>query len=328
MLQSGIFNLKIKPPEKEQLIISVDRLTRFKETEIKYLRVFKDIILNNLLEPKIKKYELDNMDYGELCNLAETIINYGLPANEDLFINQKLYDYEKSLFKINKNTEKLIKNKINYKSIIKYFPKNIPDNLKWLKTLADKSFCDNVYGYPVKKVVLCEGITEEILLPEFSKMCGYDFKKNGIHIISAGGKNQVVKYFYNFAECLKIPVFILLDNDAKKNLEEIKPKLRNIDKIHLLKSGEFEDLLTNNLIIKTLNYATKNISIAPIDGLEHSFSKVEFLEEFFKHRGLHEFKKAEFAQLVKKNISDINDVSEEIKVIIEELSNTKKCCHK
>lgn len=328
MLQSGIFNLKIKPPEKEQLIISVDRLTRFKETEIKYLRVFKDIILNNLLEPKIKKYELDNMDYGELCNLAEIIINYDLPANEDLFINQKLYEYEKSLFKINKNTEKLIKNKINYKSIIKYFPKNIPDNLKWLKTLADKSFCDNVYGYPVKKVVLCEGITEEILLPEFSKMCGYDFKKNGIHIISAGGKNQVVKYFYNFAECLKIPVFILLDNDAKKNLEEIKPKLRNIDKIHLLKSGEFEDLLTNNLIIKTLNYATKNISIAPIDGLEHSFSKVEFLEEFFKHRGLHEFKKAEFAQLVKKNISDINDVSEEIKVIIEELSNTKKCCHK
>lgn len=328
MLQSGIFNLKIKPPEKEQLIISVDRLTRFKETEIKYLRVFKDIILNNLLEPKIKKYELDNMDYGELCNLAEIIINYDLPANEDLFINQKLYEYEKSLFKINKNTEKLIKNKINYKSIIKYFPKNIPDNLKWLKTLADKSFCDNVYGYPVKKVVLCEGITEEILLPEFSKMCGYDFKKNGIHIISAGGKNQVVKYFYNFAECLKIPVFILLDNDAKKNLEEIKPKLRNIDKIHLLKSGEFEDLLTNNLIIKTLNYATKNISIAPIDGLEHSFSKVEFLEEFFKHRGLHEFKKAEFAQLVKKNISDINDVSEEIKVIIEELSNTRKCCHK
>ena len=103
-------------------------------------------------------------------------------------------------------------------------------------------------------------------------------------------------------------------------MEEIKPRLREFDKIHLLKSGEFEDMLPNSLIIKTLNYATKNISIAPIEGLETATSKVEFLEEFFKHRGLHEFKKAEFAQLVKENILDLNDTSQEIKEIILELS--------
>ena len=43
------------------------------------------------------------------------------------------------------------------------------------------------------------------------------------------------------------------------------------------------------------------------------------MEEFFKHRGLHEFKKAEFAQLVKENISGIEDISEEIEEIIKEL---------
>ena len=58
--------MKIKPLTKEQLTISVDRLTRFKDPEIKYLRVFKDIITNNLIEPKLKKQELDNMDYEEL----------------------------------------------------------------------------------------------------------------------------------------------------------------------------------------------------------------------------------------------------------------------
>lgn len=316
--------MKIKPLTKEQLTISVDRLTRFKDPEIKYLRVFKDIITNNLIEPKLKKQELDSMDYEDLKNIAEMIFNSSFSeTNEDLLINQRLYDYENSLFNLNENTKKLIKNKINYKNIIEILPENVPNNLKWLKTLANKMPNEKDFGYPIKTIILCEGITEEILLPKFSQICGYDFNKYGIHILSAGGKNQVVKYFYNFADKLKIPIFILLDNDAKSNLMEIEPKLREIDKIHLLKSGEFEDLLPNSLIIKTLNYATQNISLAPIENLENCPSKVEFLENFFKHRGLHEFKKAEFAQLVKENIADINDVSQEIIEIIKEIKGTK-----
>ena len=316
--------MKIKPLTKEQLTISIDRLTRFKDPEIKYLRVFKDIITNNLIEPKIKKQELDNMDYDELKRIAETIINSSFNENNnDFFINQKLYDYENSLFNINENTKKLLKNKINYKKIIEILPENVTNNLKWFKTLANQTPVEQSFGYPIQTIILCEGITEEILLPKFSQICDFDFNKYGIHILSAGGKNQVVKYFYNFADKLKIPIFILLDNDAQSNLMEIEPKLREIDKIHLLKSGEFEDLLPNSLIIKTLKYATQNISLAPIEDLENCPSKVEFLENFFKHRGLHEFKKSEFAQLVKENITDTNDVSPEIIEIIKEIKGTK-----
>lgn len=315
--------MKIKKLTTEQLIISVDRLTRFKETETKYLRVFKDIITNNLIEPKIKKHELDEMDYSELTQIAENIINKSISdCPNNFIINQRLYDYENSVFKLTPETKKLLKNKINYKNIIKLFPDSIPNNLKWLKTLDLATSNNDLFGYPIKKILLCEGITEEILLPEFAKICNFDFNKHGIHIVSAGGKNQVVKYFYNFAECLKIPIFVLLDNDARANYEEIMPKLRNIDTIHLLKSGEFEDCLPNLLIVKTLNYATQNISLAPIEGLENCSSKVEFLEEFFKHRGLHEFKKAEFAQEVKRNISGIEDISPEIHNIINELSES------
>jgi hypothetical protein len=311
--------MKIKQLTKTQLMISIDRLTRFKEPEIKYLRVFKDVILNNLIEPKYKKSELDEMNYEELKNIAEKIINYSLPTNEDFSINQKLYDYENSIFVIDNKANTLLQNKINYKEIIKLLPDtDLPLNLKFLKSLSNNS--KERYCFPVEKIILCEGITEEILLPKFAQICGFDFNKHGIYIISAGGKNQVVKYFYNYANCLKIPIFVLLDNDAKENLQEIKPKIRNIDKIHLVRSGEFEDLLTNSLIIKTLNYETKNISIAPIEGLETAKSKVEFLEEFFRHRGLHEFKKAEFAHAVKENITNINDVSDEIKEIISELA--------
>lgn len=315
--------MKIKPLTKEQLIISIDRLTRFKETETKYLRVFKDIIVTNLIEPKIKRHELDEIDYEDIKNYAEEIINSSVANTQnDLQINQNLFEYENSVFNLSKNTQTLLKNKINYNAIINIFPDEIPNNLKWLKTYKGSLNTANDLGYPVQKIVLCEGITEEILLPVFSKLCGFNFDEHGIHVISAGGKNQVVKYFYNFAECLKIPIFVLLDNDAKKNLEEINPKLRNFDKIHLLKSGEFEDLLPNSLIARTLNYATQNISLAPIDELEEATSKVEFLEEFFKHRGVHEFKKAEFANLVKQNIKDISDVSEEIVEIIDEIKGT------
>ena len=258
-------------------------------------------------------------------NYAVEIINSSLEKSAgNYLINQRLYDYENSVFKLDENTLSLLKNKINYEAVIKLLPENIPDNLKWLKSLNDTRPQNSSYGFPVKKILLCEGITEETLLPVFAKICGCNFKEQGVYIISAGGKNQVVKYFYNFANSLKIPVFILLDNDAEENLREIEPKLRSFDKIHLLKSGEFEDLLPNSLITKTLNYATKNISLAPIENLEQSSSKVEFLEEFFRHRGLHEFKKAEFAELVKENISSLEDVSDEIKEIIKELSADNK----
>ena len=93
--------MKIKQLTKEQLIISIDRLTRFKEPEIKYLRVFKEIILNNLIEPKFKKSELDEMDYEQITKLAQKVINYNLPDGGDFSVNEKLAKYENSIFNIN-----------------------------------------------------------------------------------------------------------------------------------------------------------------------------------------------------------------------------------
>lgn len=309
--------MKIKPLTNEQLIISIDRLTRFKDPETKYLRVFKDIITNNLIEPKFKKSELDEMDYSEITHLAENIINSSFDSeNISLEINKQISDYENQIFIINKETQKLLNNKINYNEIIKLLPDKIPDNLKFLKKLCGENI--NTGVFPIKKIILCEGITEEILLPKFGKICNFDLDQNGIYIISAGGKNQVVKYFYQYSECLKIPIFILLDNDAKENFMQISPRLRKYDKIHLVKSGEFEDLLPKSLIEKTLKSETKNISINDIN-LQKQTSTVEFLTEFFRHRGLHEFKKADFAQAVKSNITGINDVSPEIFEIFNEL---------
>lgn len=322
-------NVKVKPLTKEQLTISIDRLTRFKNPEVKYLRVFGELITNNLIQPKYKKSDIEKMDSEEVKKLAELIINYslenlGLPKDEDYIINQRLYDYEKSVYIINENIEKFLKNKINYKAFVTLIDENSPKNLKWLKALGSpmdikQERFKNSLRFPVEKVVIAEGATEETLLPEFAKRCGYDFDKEGIYVLSAGGKNQVVKLYYRLVDSLKLPIFVLLDKDAKENLEEIKPKLRPIDKIHLLACGEFEDLLPLELVQRTLDYQLNNISMMEKEMLNAPEPRVKILEEVFKTRGMHEFKKVEFAQMVKKNIKTNADISDEICEIINEI---------
>lgn len=322
-------NVKVKPLTKEQLTISIDRLTRFKNPEVKYLRVFGELITNNLIQPKYKKSDIEKMDSEEVKNLAEFIINYslenlGLPKDEDYIINQRLYDYEESVYIISENIKKFLKNKIHYKAFVTLIDENSPKNLKWLKALGSpmdikQERFKNSLRFPVEKVVIAEGATEETLLPEFAKRCGYDFDKEGIYVLSAGGKNQVVKLYYRLVDSLKLPIFVLLDKDAKENLEEIKPKLRPIDKIHLLACGEFEDLLPLELVQRTLDYQLNNISMMEKEMLNAPEPRVKILEEVFKTRGMHEFKKVEFAQMVKKNIKTNADISDEICEIINEI---------
>ena len=326
-------NIKYKPMDINRLTISIDRLTRFKNTEEKYLRVFKDILINNLIYPKYKKSDLDHFSYEELKNTAEYIINSSLKilsenyTESDLYINYMLKTFENAVFHIDDNTEMLLDNKINYNEFLNILSDtNIPNNLKWLKLLltSDDPINDSYdkgLKYPIKKLVLCEGITEEILLPEFADLLGYNFDKNGVQLVSAGGKNQVVKLFYKYSDELKIPIFVLLDSDAEENSKEIESKLRKHDKIYRISAGEFEDILPKTLVEKALKYSIKNISDIPKEEKDYSMGTVHYLEEFYRTRGEHEFKKAEFAQIVKENISGIDDVSPEFRNIICEIKN-------
>lgn len=322
--------IKIKPLTKQQIIISLDRLTRFKSTEDKYLRVFKDILTSNLITPKFKKSQLDSMDYEILKDFAQNIFNYsleslGIALSNDFTINKKLLKYEKSIFKLDENTKRLLENKIDYKSaFILLDDKDLVLNLKWLKTLAKEENQEQNrkklgLKFPIEKVIIVEGFTEEILLPKFARICGCDFDQRGIYLISAGGKNQVVKLFYKFAENLKLPMFVLLDSDAKENFEAISAKLRPNDKVKVLASGEFEDILPLNLIKKTLNEHFRNYSSVTLDELRVDAPMTQALEDLFKTRGL-EFKKAEFASLVGEIIATKDDISPEIEAVILEIN--------
>jgi hypothetical protein len=315
--------IKYKQLTIDRLIISFDRLTRFKNTEEKYLRVFKDILTDNLIVPKLNKSELNSLDYVTLRDYATQIINNSLPDKPTTYkINKQLLEYEEQTFFVDSNTRQLLDNKINYDALISVLPDQVPNNLEWIRLMSKSNHASEEslvrgYQFPIKRVVICEGITEEILLPEFAKYLDYDFSKNGVKILSAGGKNQVVKMFYKLVENLKLPMFILMDNDATKNRDEILPRLRSQDKIYIIQQGEFEDILPVNLIEKALKSSIKNISDIPDEHFDKSLGTVYSLEEFYKNRGSHEFKKAEFAKVVRDNISDKNDISLELRYIID-----------
>ncbi|MCR5266016.1 MAG: ATP-dependent endonuclease [Cyanobacteria bacterium RUI128] len=323
----NIQNIKFKKLTPQQIVISIDRLTRFKPTEEKYLRVFSDIITSNLIEPKIKKSALQDMNYEEIRDIAVKIFNNSVgsyPENTD--INKKLEKYENSVFINSNETQLLLKNNLNYEGALSLAKDDLPLNLKWLKRIITS---DDLTGirkkeqllYPIEQVVIAEGITEEILLPVFAQHCNYNFYENGVKVIAAGGKNQVVKLYYKLCEELRIPIFVLLDKDAESNEFSINTKLRKTDKVYLLDSGEFEDLLPKELIIKTINNEFKNFVSIKKSDLDLEMPMVKTLEELFKDKCLHEFKKAEFAQRVKTQIKSDKDISDELKEIIKTIAS-------
>ena len=328
--------MKIKPLTKEQIIIAVDRLTRFKKTDKKYFRVFSEIILHNLISPKFNKHELENMQYIDLKAYAQSVLNYSLKLlcgenSSDFSLNKKLSDYENSVFDIDSETQILLDNQIDYLRCLSLAGDDSVQNLRWLKALSEnkdikKERTKFGFKFPIELVVLAEGATEETLLPELAKLCGFDFDKNGVYLIPAGGKNQVVKIYYELCECLKLPIFVLLDKDGVTNAKEIEPKLRKTDKIYIINSGEFEDILGEELVNTALESELENISETEFEFIEEKGHRVKYLEEIFKNRGMHEFKKVEFAQTVKEKITSGTDLTPEIIEIIEEIKNLKSNC--
>lgn len=107
------------------------------------MRVFEEIITGNLIEPKLKKTDIENLGFEEITQLATEIINFSLRAlgfelKEDFSINAQIYDYEKMVFQLTERQEIFLKNKINYAAAVELIEEGAVFNLRWLKSLATK----------------------------------------------------------------------------------------------------------------------------------------------------------------------------------------------
>lgn len=314
--------MKFKTPDKDFIKISIDRLTRFKPVYEKYERVFDDIINKHLISADTK---ISDLAFDKKNELAVQIFNSFFDTLSDFSINETIKKDEERIFYLNEKEKKYLNSKIDFMSALNLFnEEELPLNLKRLKlqnNLSSKEVRKKYSTlYPVEKIVLVEGITEEILLIEFAKILNLDFKKEGIYVLGAGGKNQVARKYYKLIEKIKIPIFILLDLDASETTELIRPKLRKTDKLYKIKSGEFEDILPKNLIKNALNHHfAQNLLV------ENSFFEdghaVQDISNCYKNNGWGEFKKSDFAKIVREYLLKAKNppVSDELKKIIDEI---------
>lgn len=327
-----LVNIKFLPVSSKDLILALDRLTRFKYPEIKYYRVFSELICKYLTFPKLSKNDIRELDTGVLITLIEKIWNESVKIlspkiRHDENLNKHLQEEILNTFNLNNDMQNLIKVNLNINGVLALVKKSahIPINLKRL-ILIEEDYSNlqrkreefNL-RFPVEKVVLCEGITEEILLPKFASLAGYNFDRHGVKLISAGGKNQVAKLYCELKDELKIPIFILLDADADETSKQIECVKRDCDFIYLIKQGEIEDIFSLNLIKRTINKRFKNICECCIADFKHSEPMTKTLAEFFRLNNLGDFQKADFAKELAENLKYDTDLTDEIKEIIERI---------
>lgn len=299
--------MKFKQIPDEYFITIIDRLTRFEPAYKRYGRVFDDIINKFSIDIKAKDLNIE-----EKIALTESIINNFTRQNEDYFINGILTELEDKYFNYNSESYQYLSCRINFLSILSKIElnDNLPKNVSWLKEISKnkkeiiKLREEKSLLYPIEKLILCEGQTEYTLLETIFKLFDIDLNKLGYMPIAAGGKNQVARKYYEMLEYTKLPFFILLDKDAISTKELIEPKLRSYDKLYLINSGEFEDLIPKNILQKAINAAHSSDFNCIFDDFCDNNSMVLNLENIYKKYGFGEFKKAKFAIILKEYIEN------------------------
>ena len=319
--------MKFKHIPSEYFITILDRLTRFEPAYKRYNRVFDDVINKFSIDVKTKDLSIE-----EKIELATNIINASATENKDFFINDILMELEDKYFNFNKESYQYLSARLNILSILHKIKQkeDLPKNVIWLKEISKnesdvfKLRKEKSLLYPIEKMILCEGQTEYTLLETIFRLFNIDLNKLGIMPIAAGGKNQVARKYYEMLEYTKLPFFILLDKDATSIKELIEPKMRPQDKLYLINSGEFEDLIPKNILQNAINSTHSSDFNCIFDDFDDRNSMVQNLENIYKKYGFGEFKKAKFAlelkEYIKTNCVEDDFKNSEIIEIIKALN--------
>ncbi len=326
-------SVKYKSLSKDELIICLDRLSRFKLPDESFPAVFNYILIKSLIEPKLSKKEIENLDAKTVSNFVKIIWNksvnnvYGdnCPQSEDKPLKALISFCFKNF---DKRTQTFINTDLNIRPIINNLnEKTVSLNLKFLmyadkyKQIKDTAVLREKFflKFPVRKLVIVEGITEEILLPAFAKKLNHNFDKEGIFILGAGGKSKSPSLYLKLKDKLKIPVVILFDSDAKEIFDLLGNNLLKKDSAIIIKKGEFEDIISLNLIKRSLNNEYKPASPVIKSDLTSQTRMCKNIENIYRTRKFGEFKKSKFAKIVASNIKYHSDITPEITDLINKI---------
>lgn len=84
---------------------------------------------------------------------------------------------------------------------------------------ANQATAHILTGFFANKIVLAEGLTEELSLPVYFSRLGFDPTEYGVEIIGVNGKGNLAKWWRLFT-LYKIPTYICFDNDVRSKDDE------------------------------------------------------------------------------------------------------------
>ena len=168
---------------------------------------------------------------------------------------------------------------------------------------------DMIRGIFSKKVILCEGPTERLVLPVYARIKGKNFDNEGFSIIACQSKGSIIDYA-EFYRLLKIPIFIIFDNDELKDQNNtkklnkwlvtfIKQQAKNVEveeiggfpigygKSYFIFRPKFETALEEDIQyvrFKSCRYCCKDIKQKPLKALciAHRFEMLEKMPELME----------------------------------------------
>ncbi|MBY0359976.1 MAG: ATP-dependent endonuclease [Candidatus Obscuribacterales bacterium] len=195
-----------------------------------------------------------------------------------------------------------------------------------LDQLLTKSRAKLPASFQPEMVILVEGPTEAILLPHFAQLDRFDFTASGILVIPCGGTNQLERRYLILRDICRIPVLLVLDNDAEEKINTIKDILRPHDRLFVWRTGEIEDTFEINFLVKLLNSYLQTLAsgglISGQDFLPEE-RRTFALDRIWKNRALGKFDKVGFAEFIKASCQTATEIPDEIRSLTQAIKELK-----
>lgn len=169
-------------------------------------------------------------------------------------------------------------------------------------------------------ILLVEGPTEALILPGMARCLDADFESVGALVLPAGGANQVLRRFLELRDICTLPIVSVLDSDAESQAAILEDSLRDIDRLHVLKSGEIEDVFDEVLFGRLINIHLGELGLAHTiepAALSGKGRRTTVLERLWREWGLGSFDKIGFAKTIVSSIKTPSQVPGELVEIIE-----------
>lgn len=197
--------------------------------------------------------------FKELRELAAEGMQIILSTHSDSFIDTEFFDEIGRVVKVDDEENE---GKLNTKLITCSKEKlrqhcvatGVPEEKVTVESLSEYYRTTSNYqlneGFFARCLILVEGETEEMALPELLQENGIDCDSLGISIIGVNGKNQIPKYWRLYSQ-FGIPIIIVIDNDNSEGKQSSNKNIASCFNV------DVKDFTENVEIIKCIQSNTE-----------------------------------------------------------------------